>query len=323
MKLNSISKREAVQRLKAWQARLLDTEQTAAASAVYQARHRLEEAEGETLLETYSRARNRTNDCQKVHEAVMKERRDTGPALLVGAGSLALGISSYLSTASLNFAAICTLTSASLVPIWGACRGVFEVLAGKDYTGVLAAGCTAGLATMAVAGVSPSGWQLSLAAAAITTGGLFATAFGAQKMADHYGQIKMAVEENLEVFNRPPQAGPSLSARCSRQMVLETLDKLTDRALEASQSDQARQLQQERRVLDGLEGSNFLEMFEDSQARQPGARVVLQKHARVVLQVVRDRDQIETMARGSAVMGQLVVRDEWVDVGGQGVPVRD
>ncbi|MCA9794664.1 MAG: hypothetical protein KC910_22810, partial [Candidatus Eremiobacteraeota bacterium] len=169
MQVQSLSRREAVARMQAAEARLLGENQPQQAAQLVASRKVLDSARGDTLWDTYSRAADRGKRCERIQQALLppvyRGSRDhpsrTPGLIMAGAATVATGAVWYLRTGQpLYFLAASMLVGLAAFPLVDATAASIEDSRQVDTRRV----GMAGLLTASLAGAASGGWAAPVAA---------------------------------------------------------------------------------------------------------------------------------------------------------------
>lgn len=325
MKVQSLNRQEAVNRLQAEEVRLLGDNRPTEAAKVLQARKLISDAPGETLWDAYSQAGDKAEKSQRLHDTLVPHvdyysgpRLDVRPPLaLLGAGMAGTALANYLRTGDLGTSLLVGLIPAGAGVVAGLANLFTTEEMGRDTSRV----STATIATTSIAAAATGNWVAPVIAGVVTLGGLVATTRVSGEKAKKQNAIQAAITNNRELFNTPLDPSQVLGTKISKQEVVQTLSRLESEAIATNRFEDAMRVRKDLAVVATLKGQNFHEMFVECQAHGVDQAKLLNGYAEAILDDARKRSEIEELVKGNPKPGDLLVGDDVVDVVDQQVPV--
>lgn len=316
MQIQSLTKAQALERLRGEQVSLLQQGSSHRATAVSDAYHTLEAGKGETLWDVYRNAEDSLQNARRVRDVVAPEYhfddRQEGRAMgtlagLVGAGAVATAATHYARTGDLGTAALL-----GLIPLGAGLISVMGLWIGMDSGLDISRPVGATISATTVAAVATQHWVAPVATAgALIAGTVALTALAGRRMKQQQ-TIQAAIDQNRELFAKPPDASAQLGEKITKRDILGTLNRLQQEAVREADFAAAVALRSAIGTLGRCEGANFTEMMARADDDQ---RKTLIQYASPVLEDARQRDEVEALIRGSEEPASLLVGEETVIVG--------
>ncbi|MCA9792674.1 MAG: hypothetical protein KC910_12795 [Candidatus Eremiobacteraeota bacterium] len=320
MKVQPLTKQQAIGRLQAEEARCLQANKMPEATALVEARETLERGRGEDLWEIYSQARQDQARWKRV-KAVVLPREQTGREQaktflgLTGAGLAVGGIGNFLVTGDPRHALVSTAVAGGMVLADGLFLALSEDFK-TDFSRILGAFN----ATTAGVGLATNHWVSGIAAGGATLGVAVAIATFGHFQAGKHGQIQAVITDHRPLFEAAPSASAQLGSAITKKDILETVARRSQRAVEEGDYASAMDTREDLQRLSDLKGDTFHEMFLASRGIER-ERKLLTRYAEAILEDARSRDDIKAMVAGEPSVAQLLIGDDAVEVGDQHLPV--
>lgn len=290
------------------------------ATAIIEARETLERGRGDNLWEIYSQARQDEARWQRV-KAVVLPREQTGREqartflALTGAGLALGGIGNFVAIGDPRHA----LVSTALCGVMVLADGMVMALS-DDFKTDFSRTLGAFNATTACVGLATNHWVSGIAAGGATLAVAIAVASLGHFQAGKHRQIQAVVTDHRQLFAAPPSASAQLASAITKNDILETVTKRSQRAIEEGDYASAMDAREDLQRLTDLKGDTFHEMFLASRGLERD-RELLTRYAEAILEDARSRDDIKAIVAGEPSVAQLLIGDDAVDVGDQHLPV--
>ncbi|MGE0489206.1 MAG: hypothetical protein AB7S38_08330 [Vulcanimicrobiota bacterium] len=320
MKVQPLTKQQAVGRLQSEEAQFLRDNRMDRATAMIEARETLERGKGDDLWEIYTQARQDEARWERVVGMIVpKERTDGEKAktfIGLSAGGVAVGVAGhYLRTGDLG-QALALGGAASFLCLTDALFLAIGADTGVDLTRTLGAIN----ATAVIAGMTANHWLPALLAGGATL--TLATTVGsvAAHQAGKNRQIQQVITDNRQLFEAPSSPSTQLGSAITKRHILETLAKLSTKSREEGDYQGAMDAREDMQRLANLKGDTYHDMFLGTRGDERG-RKLLTRYADAILDDARNREEIQALLQGDQAGTQLLIEEDAIEVGDQHLPV--
>lgn len=326
MNIQSVTRDQALERLRLEQIRYLEKNQSGGAQRMQEAHSVLSRGEGETIWDVYRNAGDKARSYERMMHLVTppaEEHNDSTPLKkhwgVIGAGAVATVAASYLRTGDLG-----SSLAWGLLPLGAGLLGAWFVADQASYYGndssipvalTISAASTAWTAT--------GNWLPPVATAA----GLVTAVVGSGALLRAGRNRQLAIQEvidgNKHLILQPPKTSSlaDLGRKLSKREILGTLNRLKNESVAGGDFKKAMELREASEMLSKSKGDNFYDMLVQGDQAQ---RDLLSAYTEEILEDARQRSEVKDLVDGldgTRAAADLLVGLDSVTAGEHEIPI--
>lgn len=326
MNIQTVTRDQALERLRAEQMRNLEINHPAGAQRMQEAHAVLSRGEGETIWDVYRNAGDKARSYERARHFLAPEtgEYESGSALkkhwgMMAAGAVGTVAANYLRTGDVSSSLLW-----GLLPLGAGVLGAWFVAdqanyGGSDWSMPVALTLSAASVVTTATGhwLPPVATGLGLTAAFVGAGALLAAG------RNRHLAIQDVIDDNKRLLLKPPTSSnlAELGRKLSKREILGTLERLQNESVAAGDFKKAMNLHEAAETLRKSKGENFYEMLTQSDQAQ---RNLLSTYTEEILEDARQRSEVKDLVDGldgTRAAADLLVGLDTVTAGEHEIPI--